>query len=437
MSDEIKVKVTRHGKRKFLQMYYDDPITGEREQRSIKKTTRRDAERAAAKWEAELREGRYRRDSRITWEAFRQRYEDEKLASLAPGTAQAAATVFNHVEQLIAPKFLASMTPAMLSRFQAELRKTGIAETSIAGDLGHLRSALNWAFEMGLLPTRPKIEMPKQAKGRTLMRGRPITGEEFERMLTAVPKVRPTDADAWVHYLRGLWLSGLRLEESLVVSWDQDEPFAIDLTGRHPAIRIYAASQKSRKDELWPVPPDFAEFILRTPEDQRHGRVFKIDGLKTKKPITPKRVCRIVSDIGELAGVVVNKDEGKFASAHDFRRAFGTRWASRVKPPVLQRLMRHQNIQTTLKYYVALDADDIADELWAKHPAVDTSVGTHQNPPHGKSPAMPTQTKKPVARQRVKEGGGHGSRTRNPLRGTTSPMWPLTIRIPSGLLTRF
>ena len=27
-------------------------------------------------------------------------------------------------------------------------------------------------------------------------------------------------------------------------------------------------------------------------------------------------------------------------------------------------------------YYVALDADDIADELWAKHPVVGTSVGT-------------------------------------------------------------
>ena len=47
----------------------------------------------------------------------------------------------------------------------------------------------------------------------------------------------------WVHYLRGLWLSGLRLEESHVVSWDEDEPFAIDLTGRHPAIRIYARAR--------------------------------------------------------------------------------------------------------------------------------------------------------------------------------------------------
>ena len=29
------------------------------------------------------------------------------------------------------------------------------------------------------------------------------------------------------------------------------------------------------------------------------------------------------------------------------------------------------------------------------------------------------------------KSGGHGTRTRNPLRGTTFPVWPLTIRLPS------
>ena len=33
-------------------------------------------------------------------------------------------------------------------------------------------------------------------------------------------------------YLRGLWLSGLRLGEAVALSWDQDAPFHADLTGR-------------------------------------------------------------------------------------------------------------------------------------------------------------------------------------------------------------
>jgi integrase len=72
-------------------------------------------------------------------------------------------------------------------------------------------------------------------------------------------------------------------------------------------------------------------------------------------------------DRRELADVVVNKAEGKYASAHDFRRTFGTRWAKRVMPVVLQKLMRHSSIETTLRYYVDLDADEVGDELWKSY----------------------------------------------------------------------
>jgi integrase len=65
--------------------------------------------------------------------------------------------------------------------------------------------------------------------------------------------------------------------------------------------------------------------------------------------------------------VVVNKLDGKFASAHDLRRSFATRWAARVKPATLQLMMRHADIKTTLDYYVDQDADEVAAELWASH----------------------------------------------------------------------
>ena len=31
--------------------------------------------------------------------------------------------------------------------------------------------------------------------------------------------------------------------------------------------------------------------------------------------------------------------------------------------------MRHKSIETTMKYYVDQDTDDLADELWADHEA--------------------------------------------------------------------
>jgi len=67
----------------------------------------------------------------------------------------------------------------------------------------------------------------------------------------------------------------------------------------------------------------------------------------------------------------------KFASVHDLRRSFDSRWSRKVTPAVLKRLMRHADIETTMRYYVDLDADDIAAELWQSY---DSSVGVGTRP---------------------------------------------------------
>jgi hypothetical protein len=175
--NEIKVVVVKHPTRKFLLMRYVDPLTGKQKCRSTRTAQRREAERVAAKWEAELQEGRYHQPVRISWPEFRERYEDEKLASLSSNTAEATAAAFNHLEKIIDPQKLSSLDAAVLSRFQAGLRLTGIHETSIATHLRHLRAALNWAVSMQLLAVAPLVQMPKRAKGHSLMRGRPISGE--------------------------------------------------------------------------------------------------------------------------------------------------------------------------------------------------------------------------------------------------------------------
>ena len=79
-------------------------------------------------------------------------------------------------------------------------------------------------------------------------------------------------------------------------------------------------------------------------------------------------VSRIISRIGKKAGVKVNTcprtGKVKYASAHDLRRSFGERWSRRVMPQVLKELMRHESIETTMKYYVGHNAQMTADALW-------------------------------------------------------------------------
>ena len=53
-----------------------------------------------------------------------------------------------------------------------------------------------------------------------------------------------------------------------------------------------------------------------------------------------------------------------------------------MKPATLKQLMRHDTIQTTEDFYIDLDVDEIAAELWREHSAgIDTFVDTTPEPP--------------------------------------------------------
>ncbi len=139
---------------------------------------------------------------------------------------------------------------------------------------------------------------------------------------------------------------------------------------------VPAALEKGNQDRLLPIAPEFAEMLLATPREERSGRVFKLVARKVHgERMTDDRVIRVISAIGEAAGVVVDKSRGKFASAHDLRRSFGERWAARIMPQQLMELMRHEAIDTTLRYYVGRNAQSTAAVLWQAHADSGNKVG--------------------------------------------------------------
>ncbi len=253
-------------------------------------------------------------------------------------------------------------------------------------------ASLRWAADQGLLPEAPKVRKPRRAKSARAsspMKGRPISGEEFDRMLAAVPRALRLTADhpdpdqaaePWRRLLLGLWWSGLRLGEALNLWWDRSDRPCIDLTGRRPMLRIPGEHQKNHQDQLCPVAPEFAEFLEATPEADKRGRVFPIPGQTGGAQVTQGRVGQILSRAGKLAGVKVyvhpTTGKAKTASAHDLRRSFGERWSTRVVPQVLMALMRHESIQTTMRFYVGRNAQTTADAVWSAYAAKNGTRGT-------------------------------------------------------------
>jgi integrase len=376
MYERVKVSVVEFGDRRHYQMQWRDSITRRKKTKStgVERTGRKkehtEAERVAAKFEAELREGRYHEPLKVTWAEFRDRYELEVLPGLADRTDGKVASVFNWVERVLKPTRLVDLTEARLSHLQAAMRRTGLAEATIKSNLAHLGAALKWGARIGLMTRAPKILMPRRAKGAKVMKGRPVTGEEFDRMLEKVPAVAGEGAaPSWRYYLQGLWWSGLRLEESLELWWDRDDRLCVDLSGEHPMLRIPGELEKGNQDRLLPMAPEFAGFLLATPEAERTGPVFDPRPKRVKgQRLTAHRVGELVAQIGKAAGIKVHTDpktgKVKYASAHDLRRSFGERWATRIMPPDLMVLMRHESIETTLRYYVGRNAQNTAKTLW-------------------------------------------------------------------------
>jgi len=408
MNHKIHVHLVKYVDCKNLILRYRDPLTGRHVRKSSGTASKAEARRLAHAWEADLNSGKDTRRYAITWEQFRLRYEDEVLPSLAPRTAEKAKGVFNVLEQIlpqVQKGLLHDLTAERLSVLQADLRNRGRAEATIAGHLAYLRAALAWAVDQGLLAELPKFKRPQRVKrsgGSDPMKGRPITAEEFERMLGKVavglapvptkpkpdrqrkrkaPKSKPPVAiapevvESWNHLLRGLWWSGLRLGEALNLYWDRPDKLCVDLSGKRPMLRIVAELEKGGRDRLLPIAPEFAEFLLQTPEAERRGRVFKPQG-KDGNVVGPSFVCHVIGRIGKAAGIKVQtrtqRDPKtgesvvtvKYASAHDLRRSFGERWSTRVMPQVLMALMRHESIETTLRYYVGRNANTTADAVW-------------------------------------------------------------------------
>jgi hypothetical protein len=250
VEESIKVHVVDYG-RKSLYLRYTDPHTGKQIAKSAKTSNRKEATKAAGKWEDELRAGRYKPASKITWAEFRQRYEDEVLPAKAANTDLKVRGVFNVIETAISPARLADLTPIRLTALQTILRNDGKSEATIKGILSHLRSSLSWAKRQGMIYEVPHIDMPTRTSNGKAMRGRPITTEEFERMsiVQVVQKIRKHDAADWVRFLEGLWLSGLRISEALVLGWDS-AGIVVDLSGKYPMLRIPSDHQKSGRNTL-------------------------------------------------------------------------------------------------------------------------------------------------------------------------------------------
>jgi integrase len=327
--------------------------------------SRKAAHDAARDWQTELQSG----DStpgKITWERFRERFEKEVWPEHPASTQELDAIAFDHLQYIAKPVLLTDVDAEAVAKFKRGLRKRGNSASTIGIRLRHLRKALNWAVKRGMLKSAPVIEQPKDAK-RAKAKGRAITEAEYSLIVDCVKEVIPAPYVAmWRHFIEGLWTGGLRIEEALRLSWEPDAPVRVVMSDNGaPYFHFDPEGHKRGVDLDCPIAPEFQLTLESVPDEDRRGYVFDVRYSARSERLTPNRVGVLLRRISKEAGVRTKPGNEGWATAHDFRRSFGTRWASRLQPLDLMELMRHESISTTKNFYRTADVQRSSSHLWA------------------------------------------------------------------------
>jgi integrase len=355
--------VQHYADRPYLLLQWIDPATGKRKNKSTGTADEKEAEAQRVDLEADLNACRYHAASKMTWAKFREIFEDEYLPDARENTRRNYRVMFDQFEKVCAPGKLSAVNERTVTAFKAGLFKLPgrssehMQASTVKMRLKFLHAVLTWAAEQKLIPACPSFPTVKVPKKRP----QPVPVESFERLLAKAPDQQ------WRVYLLCAWLAGLRLGEALALEWEEtaEAPY---LDPDRNWIVLPAELVKAVEDQWLPLDPQLWEALRTLPRQGK--KVFHFTSKRTGKPWRLATVSGYVSCLAKRAGVRL--------TMKSLRRGFGCRYAGKVPAQVLQKLMRHANIKTTMDYYANVD-DAVMEAV----------LGPQHNREHNTRPVKP------------------------------------------------
>ena len=351
MSDEAQVSI-RSRKRKDGKNVYDlrwmDPITGEKKSRAIRLHGKPCTDIVAAKAEARILQdkitnGHYRAIRKVAWSTF-----CDEHVRLIPGEryAEGAQRVLSEFGKVVG-KIPTAVTFADIERYVDWLRVPkerdgpGNRPATIRSKLLVLSAAFNQGVKRGYLTDTPmKNWRWAKLEDKTI---RTATDEEERAVIQAAEDLFGLQGMCFV---RAALDTGARRGELLALGWDR-----VECEGEKPQVTfVKTKGKKARRIPLADC-PELVDMLRRLYlQTQQDGGPFVL--LNDQIGIS-----RMWLKICKAAGVTG-------LTLHDLRRTFVTRLIrSGVSLPTVQKLAGHSSINTTLRFYNAVDDTDLIEGM--------------------------------------------------------------------------
>lgn len=237
---------------------------------------------------------------------------------------------------------LRCVTPCDLEKWMQSLDDRELSARTVNSYRQDVVAFANWCVSVGRLRRNRFEKIAKfRESARTKRRDRrALRDDEVERLLQAGGESG-----------RRLWyalavMAGLRLGEIRRLMWGD-----IDLDG---AVLVVREGKNGHDDEV-PLHPELV----------RELRAVRPLGARSVDPVCARNLNQRqrVRDF-ERARILSPDERGRVADFHALRTTFATRLAREgVSPQLAQRLLRHADIGTTMKYYTRLETEDAARAL--------------------------------------------------------------------------
>lgn len=343
------VNYYKRGKRYYLQWWEGD----RRRYKSLGSAVKTDAQAKLIVAELEkagLEEKLARLDpSRLTLGRFIPQYLSERKGHIKPKSLARYDVSLRMLKAGLGENcLLRSITTRKLQQWSGQRLVAGVSRAGVNADLRHIRGALNWSAEVGMLKVAPKVKLLKEAQSLP----RHLTADQVAALLEA--EDNSDRRRLWVFLL---W-TGMRRSEALGMRWDHlvwDPKPAALVTGKGdkqrmvPLLPSAVASLASLEPELaagpicpWPRREVGSVWIMPI---HPSGSIEPV--LAVPKPDTVTRWFKAAA-----------RGAGLDCRLHDLRHTAITWMVSRgVMLRAAQEIAGHAHYSTTERYAKALVAD--------------------------------------------------------------------------------